>query len=240
MKDSIDIIIPAFNEENCIVDNINTIKRTLNDLQIDYSIIVIDDASEDDTALQLKGNDNIIYYRKVVGQGKGAAIRTGMKIAKLTGHKYVAFLDADLQVKLSELKTFFKIMHLYDADVVIGSKRHKYSTVRYPLSRRIVSVGYALMVAVLFRFPLRDTQCGFKLFKKDALLTVMDKILIKRYAFDIEMLVALKDNNFRIADAPIFMSRPIGKGSVSTGSIYHIAKDTLAVWWRRKNKYYEI
>ena len=137
------------------------------------------------------------------------------------------------------IKTFFKIMDLYDADAVIGNKRHTYSNVEYPFIRKIVSAGYYLMVKILFDLPLRDTQAGFKLFRKEALDLVMNKVLVKQFAFDLELLTALRDNNIRVADAPVYVARGMGIGSVSVGTMIETFKDTLAVWWRRQGGYYK-
>ena len=232
----ISVIIPAYNSEYYIRETVRTVLKTLKDMPRPFEIIVVDDCSEDDTVLALMEiydkhlKDDVRIFTKFTNQGKGAAIRTGYKMAK---GDHIAIMDADLQVKPDEIKTFFRIMNLYNADAVIGNKRHSFSNVRLPLKRWIISRGYGLMVKMLFGFPIRDTQCGFKLFKRKALELIMDKIYVKRYAFDIEMLVALRDSNCRIADAPVLMTKPIGPGSVSAVSIMNTAKDTLAVAWRR-------
>ena len=68
---------------------------------------------------------------------------------------------------------------------------------------------------------------------------VMHKILVKRFAFDLELLVALKENNMRVADAPVYVTEPMGTGSVSVDNIINVAKDTMAVWWRKQNGWYK-
>ena len=235
----ISVIVPAHNEETHIVVNTYKIIHTLKELNYDYEIIIVDDASNDDTyLLAAKGIDHkkVIILRKIYVQGKGAAIKTGWKFA--TGD-YIAIMDADLQILPKEIKTFFKIMKFYDADVVIGNKKHIYSNIEYPLLRKIVSAGYHILIKILFDLSLRDTQCGFKLFKKQALDLVMDKILVKQFAFDLEILVALKDNNVRVADAPVYVTKSLGTGSVNIKTILETFKDTLAIWYRRQKGYYK-
>lgn len=232
----ISCIIPAHNEEARIKESVFVIINTLKGMGYDYEIIIIDDCSEDDTYLRLIEQYGVNIYRKVVCQGKGAAIKTGWKLA--TGD-YIVIIDADLQIKPSEIATFFRLMNLYDADVVVGNKQHTYSNVQYPFRRRIVSFGYRTLIGILFGLPLRDTQCGFKLFKKQALDLIMDKILVKRFAFDLEVLVALKENNIRVVDAPVLVTRPMEVGSVSLGNILETFKDTIAVWLRKTNGWYK-
>jgi glycosyltransferase involved in cell wall biosynthesis len=153
--------------------------------------------------------------------------------------EYCLVIDADLQIKPIEIKTFIKLLDLYDADVVIGNKRHCYSNVEYPLRRRIVSYCYNLMNRIIFGISLRDTQCGFKLFKKSALDMVMDKVLVKRFAFDLEVMVALHDNKVRIVDAPVYVEKSTSAGSVNAENIFNTLKDTLAVFVRRQKGWYK-
>lgn len=232
----ISVIVPVHNEEQYIDKNIDTVVDTLHNLGYEYEIIIIDDCSQDDTYLSLSRHKDINLFRKVVCQGKGAALKTGWKMA--TGD-YIVFLDADLQISPKEIKTFFKIMEFYDADAVIGNKRHAFSNAEYPFFRKIVSSGYYLIVKVLFDLPLRDTQAGFKLFKKKALDLIMDKVLVKQFAYDLEILVALRDNNIRVVDAPVYVSHPLGIGSVSLKTMFETFKDTLAVFYRRMKGWYK-
>ena len=232
------IIVPVKNGEQDIVDNIRTILNEFNTL--DCEIIIINDGSSDDTTLalnKLSGEPTVKVYHKPTNCGKGAAIKTGFKLS--TGD-YCAIIDADLQIHPCELKTFIKLMDLYDADVVIGDKRNLYSNVEYSFFRNIVSVGYHIIVKALFRFPLRDTQCGLKLFKRKALQRVINRVLAKRFAFDLEVLVAIRDNNYRIIDAPVKVTKQMDSGSVSLGSIIDTLRDTLAVWYRRNNGWYKM
>jgi glycosyltransferase involved in cell wall biosynthesis len=232
------VIIPCYNKEYSIEDGVARLQTVLKTIVKDFEIIIIDDCSDDDSYLLAEQNlkaDNIKLYRKTSRQGKGAAIRTGYRLA--TGD-FVAFLDADLQIDPSELVTFIRVMNLWAADVVIGNKRHDFSNVSYSFQRRVVSCVYNGMVRFLFGIPLRDTQCGIKLFKKSVLDKIMSRVLVKQYAFDLEILVALRSNNVRVADAPVYVKRQVGKGSVSMESIRQTFKDTLAVWWRNSRGYY--
>lgn len=171
------------------------------------------------------------------GTGKGAAIKRGLALAN---GEYVVMIDGDLQISPTEVQSFFKIMDVYNADAVIGNKRHPFSTVNYTLSRKIISHSYNEIVRLLFGFQLRDSQCGLKIFKRAPLEKIMSRILVKQYAFDIEVLVALKDNGFRVVDAPVYVKKTYGKGSVSIKNILNTLKDTLAVWHRRRNKWYQL
>lgn len=227
MKDAmISIIVPAYNEQECIIKNIQTVADTMQSYG-EYEIILVDDGSTDDTyllALNKLKISQLYVYRKIKSCGKGAALRTGLKFA---AGDYIVFLDADLQIMPDELKTFFKIMELYNADVVIGNKRHDYSNVDYPFFRRIISMGYKFIIKLLFQISLKDTQCGIKLFKRAAVDKIKDKLSINGLAFDVELIVALTKAGIRIADAPVNVSRPLGLGSVSCKNIFQALRDLL-------------
>ena len=233
----ISVIIPAHNEEIYIYNNVKKIVQILGGMNYEFEIILIDDCSDDDTYLISSKllNDRVKLYRKATCQGKGSAIKTGWKMAK---GEYVFIIDADLQVNPKEIKNFFKIMDFYEADVVIGNKRHQYSNVEYTMSRSIVSRVYNRIIKILFGFPLADTQCGCKLFKKAVLDDVMDRISVKKYAFDLELLIAIRDNHYQIVDAPVFVERQYNIGSVNIKNILITLKDTLIVFFRRQRGHY--
>jgi glycosyltransferase involved in cell wall biosynthesis len=237
----ISVIIPVFNGEEIIGKSIDTVGSVFNKLGYKYEIIVVNDGSTDDTNLVISMiellNKNVISYSKPTNQGKGSAIMTGLKIASKNS-EYVIVMDADLQIQPSEITTFFKIMDLYDADVVIGNKRHSYSNTNYSLLRGIISNGYYFMVWILFQLPLKDTQCGFKLFKKDALNKVMQKLKTKQYAFDLEVLIAMRDRDIRVSDAPVKVRKQTGKGSVNIMTILKTFKDTITIFIRRMTGWY--
>lgn len=217
----ISVIIPIFNEN--LQQRIAEVDQAL--IGYDREIIVVNDNPK-------RLFDSSPLFRLVShaeNMGKGAAFRTGYRNSK---GSLILLIDADQQIAVKELDVFMRLMTLYNADAVIGNKRHIYSTVNYPLLRRIVSGGYRLIVKALFNYPITDTQVGFKLFKRSALEKVMPKLLVKRFAFDIELLTAMKAQGLRVIDAPIKMNKPQGQGSVSWRNIYDVFKDTLAVWYR--------
>lgn len=228
----ISVIIPAYNEENCLWKTVTEVKSLENLLEI----IIIDDGSIDDTSLAIQEDPMVKGFRKVKSQGKGAAIKTGFKMVSPKAN-YVLVIDADSQIKVNELRTFFRIMEFYDADVVVGSKKHDYSIVDYSIVRSILSAGYSFIIRILFGLSLKDTQCGFKLFKRSVLDVILSKITVKQFAFDLEVLVCCKENKIRVADAPVYVYKS-EKSSVGSSDILGTFKDTLAVWWRKQKGWY--
>lgn len=235
----ISFIIPAFNEGERIADTIDEVEGVLGRLNADYELIVVDDGSSDNTFDVANGHSskNVMVYRNGHNVGKGGALLNGIQRAN---GDYITFLDADLDIAPSNLKIFLEYMERNNADVVIGSKRHPGSKVIYPVSRRFLSRCYSLLIFLLFRLPLRDTQSGFKLFKSDVLKRVYPRILCKRYAFDLELLVNAHHLGYKIVEAPIDLSYRRFNSRISLKDIWNIFVDTCAIFYRlRILKYYD-
>ena len=119
-------------------------------------------------------------------RGKGFALRYGISQAR---GKLVTFIDSDMEIAPEEIGRMAGLLDLYQADVVVGSKRHPLSEVHYPWPRRVQSLAYQLLVRMLFRVRVRDTQTGLKMFRREVADRVVDAALVKRFAFDLELLV---------------------------------------------------
>lgn len=236
MKDfdgKISVIMPAYNEQAHIGASLLETTKVLGDMGFDHEIIVVDDGSRDNTYREaLKVATEIGDIQVVQCQpnwGKGAALKYGFRFA--TGD-LVAFLDADLDLHPKHIQTLFNYMKKDNADVVIGSKRHPLSKLNYPLHRRFMSTIYYGLTKILFGLPIKDTQTGIKLFRHRVLHDIFPKVLVKRYAFDLELLVNAHHKGYKIAEAPITLNSKRKFGRINPKDIYHILMDTMAIFYR--------
>jgi len=245
MKDiqgKISVIMPAFNEAGRIADSVEETIATFNNFGCAYELIVIDDGSTDNTFLVLeelakKHPGQLIVRKNPYNFGKGRAIKKALHY--LSGD-YVVFLDADMDLHPLQVQTLFDIMRLDKADIVIGSKLHPNSVVDYPLQRRIASFGYYLLVRLLFNLPCHDTQTGLKLFKTEVVRKVFPRILVKQFAFDLEVLVNAHHLGYKITEAPIVLSPKRKYGRIGPAAVFTTFWDTLVVFYRMKIlKYYD-
>lgn len=237
----VSVIMPAYNEGGHIYQNIREIAALFGRLEQPFEIIIVDDASNDNTfaeAQKAKAElGNVIVARNELNYGKGWSIRKGFFLAS---GDYVVFLDADLELNPEQIERFFQIMRQTKCDVVIGCKRHPESKISYPLHRKIISAGYFFLVKRLFGLPIRDTQTGLKLFKYQVLAKVMPKLLIKTYAFDLEVLVLAFSFGYKIEEAPVIVNYKSKFGRIGLFAILTVLMDTLAIYYRLKIlKYYE-
>lgn len=227
--------MPVYNEEKCIHSSIVETAKTLNGFGYNCEIIVVDDGSTDHTYQEAKKTSLNLGKVKVVksisNRGKGWALKYGFQFVE---GDFVVFLDGDLDLDPRRIETYFEIMRKTDSDVVIGSKRHPLSTVNYPLTRRMLSFFFHLMIGILFRLSITDTQVGIKLWKYDVLEKTLSKVLVKKFAFDLELLVNACRLGYKVREAPIALnfSRENPWGRIHFKDIWKIGIDTLAICYR--------
>ena len=243
LKGKVSVIMPAYNEEKHILHNIEETVRVFDQFSCNYEIIVVDDGSLDNTykeALKAQnGHANVIVKRNMINRGKGRAIKHGFRFAQ---GDYIVFLDADLDLHPGQIKGLFDIMKREDSDIVIGSKRHSASVLNYPKRRKIISYFYNLLVRILFASQIKDTQTGLKVFKRKVLDSLFHVILVKRFAFDVELLMVAHHIGHRISDAPIEINfgREQKIGRIRVIDILNTYWDTLAIFYRMYLRRYYI
>lgn len=237
------LVVPAYKQEKTIIKDIKNLNDVLSGLGLDFEIIVVVDGFIDKTYGRISNRQSAIRNLRVLGykknKGKGFAIKLGVKKAK---GDIIGFIDAGMDLDPKEISIMLGIMQSNNADIVIGSKLHPKSKVNYPVGRKILSWGYRTLTHLLFGFNVRDTQVGLKLFKKEVAKKVFERILIKRFAFDVEVLAVAYSLGFKkIYEAPV----KIDFGPYSSISpmnfwmiILHMLWDTAAVFYRLKILHY--
>lgn len=241
-KPFLSLIIPAYNQEKTIKKNLQRVQSSIKKLKIPYEILVVVDGFSDKTYTEAKKirSKKIHIFGYKNNHGKGYAVRFGMAKAK---GKLIAFLDAGMDLHPKGVKELLLIQAVQNADVVIASKLHPKSKVIYPLQRRILSWGYRSFVKLFFSLSIRDTQVGLKLFRREVLEDVLPRLLVKRYAFDIEILAVAHYLGYtKICEAPVHLSFTDWSSITSKNfikTISHMMWDTCAVYYRlRIKKYY--
>jgi glycosyltransferase involved in cell wall biosynthesis len=229
-KHKLSVIVPVYNQDEYIYRNLHEMLKTLGRYGNDFEVILVNDGSTDNTlkeaALVKDTRLRLVSYDE--NKGKGFALKYGFKFAK---GDVITFMDGDLDIHPKNLMNLFP--YLDYADMVIGSKRHPESVVNYPLKRRVLSYFYHIFVNLLFNLKVKDTQSGFKLIKYSCLKEILPKVLVKRYAFDLELLVNAKRSGYAVAEAPIKINFNWGhKTGVNNGAIKGIFLDTLAIAYR--------
>lgn len=227
------VVVPVYNQAAAIAENITVIREVLDaTVEGDIELIVVSDGSIDRTQEQvLSARDErmrFIHYDRNLG--KGYAVKVGALEAR---GKWIAYLDSDLDLDPGLLGQFLLRAQEADLDIAIGSKRHPRSEVHYPRSRRVASWMFQQAVRLLFRFSVRDTQVGMKLFRRDVIEQVFPFLLVKRFAFDIELLAVARSFGFkRIEEQPIRLDYRFTGSGVRSIAVLRALIDTAAVFYR--------
>ena len=234
------VIMPAYGLEAVIERNIATVCSLLRG-NIPFEVVPVDDGSQDQTAAAIRraaaqDPEHVHPVYVQVNAGKGNALKRGFAASR---GSHVLLLDGDLDLSPSRITTFFDIMAEKRAAIVIGSKRHPASVIDYPWHRRLASGIYYALVRLLVGLPVSDTQTGMKLFTREALAWSFDRMLVKAFAFDLEVLSIAHAKGFVVAEAPIEMHFGEKVGCLSWSNVKQVMNDTLAIFYRlRVLRYY--
>ncbi len=230
MLKSLSVFFPAYNEAKNIEKTIKDAVKVLEELKLEYEIIVVDDGSSDNTAEVVeklgKSNDKIRVIRHKKNLGYGSALKTGFREAK---YPWVAFTDSDGQFDFSEIS---KLLQKSDeAGVILGYRLNRAD----PLLRKIFTFGWSSLANVLLQLHTKDYSCGFKLIKKEVFEKVQPLVGEEKVT-QIELLVKAKRLGYKFAEVgvhhyPRIYGTPTGaKLSVVIKSIL----DLLKLWWEIK------
>lgn len=241
---TLSVIMPAYSLEGTVAKNISEVADLFESRAIRTEIVCVDDGSPDATGAEIERFASEGRYAHVAvtpvvcrtNGGKGAALRAGFAASK---GEYVLLLDGDLDINPKRTAHFFEVMENESADIVIGSKRHPKSVVQYPWHRRFVSWAYFTLVRMFVGLDITDTQTGMKLFRREILGEALARMLVKAYAFDLELLAIAHERGAKIAEAPVRIKFGSKFGALKPRVVREMAWDSLAVFYRLKIlKYY--
>ena len=232
------VVIPAYNEENRLPETLATISDYLAGQSYTWEVLVADDGSGDDTAAIVRDFGRThpgFHVHTFPHLGKGGAVKQGMLVAR---GDYRFLCDADLSMPIECLDRLLPSQGP-NADVVIGSREAAGARrIGEPLGRRLmgrVFNGFTRMLAVP---GIKDTQCGFKVYRGDAAADLFQRQTLDGFAFDAEILFLARRQGFTIAEVGIdwhYRSeskvRPFRDG-------WRTLRDLVLIRWRWVTKQY--
>ena len=238
---TLSVILPVHNLGGEIERNLSAVADFLSQGGFKYELVPVDDGSGDASAAEIRrfASARPDVTRPVfiaLNAGKGNALKAGFRAAK---GEMILLLDGDLDIAPRMLPRFFAVMKEKGADIVVGSKRHPDSIVQYPWHRRLASAIYFGLVKLFIGLPITDTQTGMKLFRRRCLGEALDRMLVKAYAFDLELLAIAYGRGAKIAEAPVEIRFGQKFGALKARTVRDMSADTLAVFYRlRLLRYY--
>lgn len=246
---NLSVIVPFYKEAEKVQENIEILENELSQYFSNYEIIAVADNGKDETyqkILELEyTHPRLKVYEYGRNKGKGFALKYGFEKSRGI---YIIFIDGGMELHPKDIKVFLGLMDIYDVDAVIGSKRHPQSEINYPLLRRFLSRGYQFLVRIFLDINISDTQVGLKLFKRKVLEESLPRVLVKKYAFDLELLTVANHLGYKkILEAPVKLNYSNSIKEFWLKDLIRILKmtwpmlvDTLAIIYRlRILKYYD-
>jgi glycosyltransferase involved in cell wall biosynthesis len=228
----VSLVMPAFNLEKEIAGNIDRTVDAMVGLA-SVEIIVVDDGSSDRTHQAARDaasrHHGVTVISHQPNRGKGAALQAGFVA---TNGAEVVFLDGDLDLPPEQVPALLERFRLADVDALVGAKQTSMEPGSYPLVRRILSRVFSGAIRLMFRLPITETQTGLKVFRRAALEAVMPGLRVKRYTYDLELIVSLHKRGYRIEESPVELSARASAGGVTIGTLWEMGRDTLRIWVR--------
>jgi glycosyltransferase involved in cell wall biosynthesis len=199
------IVIPAYNEEDRLGASLPLIEAYLREHRLDAEILVVDDGSTDATASMaagfLRGGRGRVL-RQPENLGKGAAVRRGVLEAD---GRWVLMTDADLSTPIEEHEKLAGLAREEDLDVVFGSRGLPESQVEIHQNRlrELMGKTFNVVLRQITGLPYRDTQCGFKLLDRKRTRPLFERMVVDRFAFDVELLFLCDRFGLRAKEVPV-------------------------------------
>lgn len=229
-----DIVIPAHNEEHRIDPTLRALRVGFTDPETRFLVAL--DACTDDTAAIVRGHAqedprvDLYEYPKL---GKGGVV---LETFRDSDAELVGFVDADGATPPAELHRL--VAAARDADGAIASRRHPAAVLPAPRSagRRLTSLGFAHGVKCLFGLPYGDTQCGAKVFRREAMARLLCEVRSTDLLFDVELLLAARRLGLHVAEVPTIWLDQAGSRVSAMSDSPRMGASLARLWLRHREE----
>lgn len=211
MINNLSIIFPIYNEENRLIDTFRDIKKfNKKKLIKKKEYIFVNDGSKDKSLEKIqnfvkKYKSKKVFYKIInlkKNYGKGYALKKGIEKSSLD---WVLTIDADISVSLMELTRWNKkkLISFKKKCIYFGSRNLLESNVKSKFYRKFLGYFFNYLIKFLFNYKINDSQCGFKLYKKQSAKILFSKIRTTRFSHDVEILALAKKFKIKIIEIPV-------------------------------------
>jgi len=222
----VSVVLPAYNEAKDVELAVEQVNQALKKADYTYEIVIAEDGSTDGTAeLSDRLTQKYHFVRHIHREqrlGRGTALNNAFKHC---GGEVLVYMDLDLATDLNALKPLVDAIAVEGFDVSTGSRMLPESKVERTLRRSISSKSYNFLVRRLLGSKVKDHQCGFKAFKKEAVLSLLGEVAATHWFWDTEILVRAQRHGFKVKEIPVEWTS--GKGTK-----VNLAKDSWNMFWQ--------
>jgi len=237
MKGSVEVsvVFPAYNEAASLESAVGKVTQALNDFSSSYELIIAEDGSKDGTdkiaAALAEKYPFVKHIHREKRLGRGAALKNAFK---QSSGEVLVYMDLDLATDLEHLKTLVKAVESGDYEFATGSRMLPESNVKRSGTRNIASKTYNFMVRAVLGSKVKDHQCGFKAFRREPLMQLLDEVGASHWFWDTEILVRAHRRGYRIKEIPVLWN----SGRETKVRLFHdslyMGWQILSLWWHLK------
>jgi|Deesub1362A_J573_1020465.scaffolds.fasta_scaffold00454_32 hypothetical protein len=232
----ISVVLPAYNEADRIESTVTILRNHLLELDMPFEIIIAEDGSQDGTDIiadyLAEKYTEVIHLHSDERLGRGKALNRAFSKAR---GDILVYMDVDLSTSLDHLKELISAIN-EGYDIVTGSRRLKESISTRPLRRDFASSVYNFLVRLFLKSRLKDHQCGFKAFKKEAIMEILPEVKDDHWFWDTEVLVRAQYKGFRVKEIPVkWEQAPETKVNILKDAL-EMGSQILRLWFERKKE----
>jgi len=233
----ISVVFPAYNEADALETAVEKVTRALNEFTRSYEIIIAEDGSTDGTdKVAAILSERYSFVKHLHGEkrlGRGTALKNAFK--KSNG-KTLIYMDVDLATDVGQIKFLVRAIEEEGYDFAIGSRMLSESKVERSRTRQIASKSYNFLVRAMLGSKVKDHQCGFKAFRREPLMQLLDEVTARHWFWDTEILVRAFRKGYKIKEIPVEW-----KGGHETKvrllkDSFNMAGQVIKLWWQLKRQ----
>lgn len=233
----VSVVLPAYNEVDYLQPAVEKTIQTLTEFADSYEVIIAEDGSTDGTAERteelMQKTPFVRHIHREKRLGRGTALNNAFK---QSNGEVLVYMDLDLATDLRYLKPLVEAITVEGYDFSTGSRMMAESKAERTFSRGISSKTYNFLVRRMLGSKLRDHQCGFKAFKREPLMELLDKVEATHWFWDTEILVRAQRQGFRVKEIAVeWKSGKATKVNLFKDS-WNMFRQIMSLWWKLKVK----
>ncbi|UCC58587.1 MAG: glycosyltransferase family 2 protein [Candidatus Bathyarchaeum sp.] len=227
--------LPAYNEANTLENAVTKVMKALEEFAHSYEIIIAEDGSTDGTdkvAALLSERYPLVKHLHIEKRlGRGAALKNAFK--KASG-KILVYMDVDLATNVGQLESLVKAIEEEEYDLAVGSRMLSKSRVERSRTRHLFSIIYNFMVRAMLGSKVKDHQCGFKAFRREPLMQLLDEVAASHWFWDTELIVRAFRKGYTIKEIPVEWTSGHETKVRLIEDSFDMAWQVIKLWWQLK------
>ncbi len=233
----VSVVLPAYNEVDYLNPAVEKTIQTLKEFTDSYEIIIAEDGSTDGTAQRAEElaqkNPVVRHIHREKRLGRGTALNNAFK---QSSGQVLVYMDLDLATDLKYLKPLVEAITVEGYDFSTGSRMLRESKAERTFSRSLSSKTYNFLVRHMLGSKLRDHQCGFKAFKREPLMSLLDKVEATHWFWDTEIMVRAYRQGFRVKEIAVEWKSGKGTKVNLAKDSWNMFRQIMGLWWKLKIK----